>query len=88
GLVKDGIQQMDWLEGLRLTNLLQAHSPLSSELFDVNLLSVIGRFVNNQTSLIRLSRDGLDNDYISLFHESESHLSLMKAMKQQFTIIV
>jgi hypothetical protein len=86
GLVKDGNQQKDWLEGLRLTDLLQAHPPLSSELFDVNLLSVIGRFVNNQTSLIRLSRDGLDNDYLSLFYESESHLSLMKAMKQQFTI--
>ena len=86
GLAKEGNPQTDWLEGLRLTDLLQAHPPLSRKVFDVNLLSVIGRLVNNQTSMIRLFRDGLDNDYLSLFYESESHLSLMKAMKQQFAI--
>jgi len=71
---------------LALTELIQTNPPSSSNIFDLNLLRAVNQLVNNASSVISISRDGLNNDYLSLFYQNESHVELMKGMKGQFKV--
>lgn len=86
GVVRDKQEGGDLFRGLALTELIQTNPPSSSNIFDLNLLRAVNQLVNNTSSVISISRDGLNNDYLSLFYENESHLELMKGMKGQFKV--
>ena len=86
GLVKDHKKRVRNFEDLSLRQLILSQPPSPGELFDINLLKVIARLVDRETSVIRVLRDGLNNDFLSLFYENEQHLALMEAMKDQFKV--
>lgn len=86
GLVKDLPNRGDYYEGLSLRSLIQSQPPSSRGLFDINLLKVVAHLVDESSSVIRVFKDGLDNDYLSLFYENEQHLSIMEAMKKRFKV--
>lgn len=86
GLVTDHQSGEHNFEGFSLRQLIQRQPPSSSGLFDINLLKVVAHLVDESSSVIRVFRDGLDNDYLSLFYENEQHLAIMEAMKKRFKV--
>ena len=86
GLVKDKQEEANRFQGLALTELIQTNPPSSSRIFDLNLLRAIAQLTGPTSSLIHISRDGLDNDYLSLFYENEGHLGLMRGLGEQFAV--
>lgn len=72
-------------DNLEIKKIIQSN-PIKKGVFDMNILKVVSSKVNNSASILRLFRDGLNNDYVSLFYKNLDHLEEMKEMMNKFKI--
>lgn len=73
------------LERILLKNYLIKKKSENS-VIDLNILKIAANLVDDKTSIIRRSNDGLDNTYLSVFYQNTSHIEVMKSMRNKFSI--